>query len=65
MRNLFIYTVMIGLGVVLSLGAAMLVGIVFPQARIPVFFVCCAWWVWIGWRYASMRDQLARRKGGE
>jgi hypothetical protein len=56
MRLAFIYTVLLLVGTAVAFGIALLVGLVLPWAKIPVFLVISLWWLWTGWRYAKWQD---------
>ena len=45
------------LGVFVAFGAALLVGIVLPSLKVPLFVIISGWWLWIGWKYAQARDR--------
>ena len=57
MRLFFIYTVLFIIGIGVAFGIALLVGLVWSAAKIPVFLVISLWWLWTGWRYAQWRDR--------
>jgi hypothetical protein len=56
-RLFFIFTVMFAVGIGVAFGIALLVGLVLPWAKIPVFLAISLWWLWTGWRYAQWRDR--------
>ena len=45
------------LGVFVSFGTALLVGIVLPPVKVPLFVIISGWWLWTGWKYAQARDR--------
>ena len=57
MRLVLNYVLTLGCGIVASAGIAWLVGLVFPSARTVVFIVIAAWWMWTGFRYATIRGR--------
>jgi len=48
------------LGIAIAFGVALLVGPLFPRAKIPVFLVISLWWIWTGFKYAVTRDRMSR-----
>lgn len=48
-------TLTLGLGV--AFGIALLVRLMFPPAALPVFSLLSLLWLWIGWKYAVIRDR--------
>jgi len=57
------YLLTMALGTAIAFGIAALVGLLLPFARLPVFVVLSVYWLWIGWRYAGVRQraqQVAR-----
>jgi hypothetical protein len=44
-------------GIAVAFGIAWLVGLVWSAAKIPVFSILSAWWLWIGWQYAKARQR--------
>ena len=57
MRLVFIYTVLLLIGVSVAFGIALIVGLLLPWAKIPVFLIISLWWLWTGWRYSQWRDR--------
>jgi membrane protein implicated in regulation of membrane protease activity len=60
MRLVFTFMLTTAMGFVLAAGLAWLVGLLLPIGRLPVFLVVSVWWIWTGWKYASLRDRHAR-----
>lgn len=48
------------LGVAIAFGIALLLGIWFPRAKLPIFLLISAWWLWVGWKYAAAMDRARR-----
>jgi hypothetical protein len=63
LRRVFLYILTILAGAAVFGGIAWLVSLVFPAAAFWVFWTLFAIWVWIGWRYASLSDEVRRREG--
>ncbi len=52
---LFVLTGLLGIGV--AFGLSLLVGLLLPSLKIPVFLIVSVCWLWIGWKYASAMDR--------
>jgi hypothetical protein len=50
-------------GVLVAFGVALLIGLAFPEARIPIFIGLSIWWMWLGWRYAKQEADEAASLG--
>lgn len=57
MRIILVTVLTLMLGLVAAGVVALLVGLVFPAAKLWAFLVLAVWWMWIGWKYAKARDQ--------
>ena len=57
MRLVIIYLLTLLLGAGLAFFASWLVGLLWPQGRLPVFVIVGLWWIWTGWKYAKARDE--------
>jgi hypothetical protein len=57
MRLIISYVLMLIIGIGVAFGIALLVGLLWPSAKLPVFLIIAAWWCWTGWRYAQARDR--------
>jgi hypothetical protein len=63
-QKLISYLLTIGFGIALSAGVAFLVHLWFPRVALFVFLAISAYWLWTGWRYAVIRDELAGENSG-
>ena len=62
MRKVLTYTLVLALGGLIAAGIAKLTGLVDPVAETPVFLIIWALWLWIGWRYANVKDTFREPK---
>jgi hypothetical protein len=49
-------------GIAVAACVAWLVGLAVPWLRGWVFIGLSIWWVWTGWRYASIQDRIERAR---
>lgn len=56
------YALVIGLGIGVAFGLSFVAGLLSPFLRLPVFVIVSVWWIWIGWKYASLSDRALTRK---
>jgi hypothetical protein len=57
MKLILTYTLTLGLGILVALGIASLIGLVLPGLKIWVFLIISLSWLYIGWKYAAARDR--------
>lgn len=63
LKSVFLHLFPLLAGAAAFWGMAWLVGLVFPGATFWVFCAFLACWAWIGWRYASLKDEVRQREG--
>lgn len=56
-RLIFTYFITLALGSLMAFGVALLLGLLWPSAKVPAFVLLTACWWWIGWRYVQARDR--------
>jgi len=57
MRLVLTFILTLGFGILLSFGIASLVGLAIPSATIWVIVSLSLCWLYIGWKYATVRDR--------
>jgi membrane protein implicated in regulation of membrane protease activity len=62
MKVFFIFVVLLSAGIMIAGGIAWLVGLIFPSIKLWVFTIVSLWWLYTGWKYAIIRDKMAKRQ---
>jgi len=62
MRLVVTFALTLSTGVLVAGGVAIAIGWILPGARVPVFLILSTWWMWIGWKYATLRDRIDRAR---
>jgi len=57
LRLVIVYGLTVMIGITAALGLALLVGIWFPQAKVLTFLMLSVYWLYLGWRHASLADK--------
>lgn len=61
LRLTLIFILVSAVGIAVAFGIALLVGLVLPSLKVPVFLLISSWWLWRGWKYARARDRRTRQ----
>ena len=59
LRLVLIFVLVGAAGITVAFGIALLVGLVLPSLKVPIFLLISFWWLWMGWKYAKARDRGA------
>jgi len=62
MRFVIVLLLTLVCGIFIFFGLSMLIGVWIPKIKAPLFCVLSVYWMFLGWRYACIIDNLNRQE---